>query len=189
MSLDAKQIRLDIAARLMAQNGQGEYKTAAEDRVFPSRMMPLPANQLLPALVITTPHEIGNTLSHTNSIPQFDHTLTIRIEGTVSAADDLVVEDTLDALDEQIRKTLFHDPEWVKQFPRGIDRLETVKRLDTEGERPLGLVIVTIAVKTHLAFPPIIADDFTIAHLHVDAGPTGPDSVVDVVTQIPLTTS
>lgn len=188
MSLAAKQIREDIATRLKAKDDQGHYKTAAQDRIFPSRMLPIQPHETLPVLVINTPNETGNTKSHTNSIPQFDQTVTIRIEGTVSAADDKAVEDALDALDEQIRETLLRDPEWVKQFDGGIDRLETVKGLDAEGEKRFGLVIVTMTVKTHLTFEPILDDALTKIHLKVDAGPTGPDEKIDATAVIPLTT-
>lgn len=160
MSSERTLIRKDVKARLVG-------KTLAQNRVYTNRTKSLDEADALPAVIVTTKRNRGESLS-LGGEPNFRNTLTVLIEPVVVETANDAHEDLLDELAEQIVATLFTDPDWVKQFEK-ISYVEEEIQYYTQGQRPLASIQMQFDLQFHLQYQPVILNDFVTARINVDA--------------------
>lgn len=173
--------------------------TAAGDRVWPTRIMPLSTDSYPAILVYTLREDItGNGTAPA----QFRHDLDLAIEihwcPPDAELDDVEgdVEDALDAMCETILDRLLIDPAWVAQFEE-ITGANTVIGFDAQGKHvPMGARIV-LSGRFSSMWEPVIPDGLASMSFGIDAidpadpnhSVPGPDGRAEAGATIPIPTT
>lgn len=163
MASERKEIRQAVIALLKAGN------TAAGDRVFSNRPLPLWKGEL-PALLVYTSSERSEIF---NEAPRrVKHTLELRVEAMIEAND--LLDDALDDLGGSIETILARDETFgdraEKSYPTNMEMT-----LVEDGEKLYGMQRLTYTVE-YLTYSPTdegsaATDDFDLATVTWDTSP------------------
>ena len=160
-----------------------DYATAAEARVFPSRMAPLRTVEL-PAISVYTDNETVDPASGNSAPRELKRTVELVIEAWVRATSD--VEDALDDFALEIETALDADTEFNDTaYSSSLDSTEIGLKLD--GDKPMGCVRLKYSVTYHTDLRVTApGDNFDSADVHYDlAGEQATaDQANDVLTAI-----
>ena len=181
--LTRAQVRNATVTRLLG-------RTAADQRVFASRSIPIP-QEALPAIRVFTPGETNASASI--HVPVFRRTLQLGVEGVTFAATDAELDDAADNLAEEIKNALLTDAEWVAMFER-VENIETGLFLDTESDRRRisAQILFSLRLAT-ITYEPAVFDALDTVNVEVDVvdppetpGPGG-ERTIEAEATIPIT--
>lgn len=135
-------------------------------QVYPSRELPVQANQV-PALLVFTHREKAEGLSR-GTTPQFRATLTVVVEAIAVSADAETLETALDALADGVLAALLNGPDLpsaVSWFPN-FDVSFTVK---ADGKKFTGSALIALEMVYDYTFAPNLTQPLASVGLKVDA--------------------
>lgn len=191
MSHPRKLIRQEVARRLLGT--PQSRPTAAGERVYPSRVIPLDGrgeDPRLPAILVYTKRETVDR----NYVSQWALKRILELAVEVAVVGDAGLDDALDDLCERIEELVAREPT-LGGNAVGAVLSETEIDFEGEGDRPAGAARLTFEVTYFTDVPaPTRLDDFARFHAKYDmadpnrAGPPAPDGQVDAVDDVMLPT-
>lgn len=152
------QIRQQVVAQLLG-------KTAAADRVYPTRVVSGRQLRDLPILAVYTIEDEVDEDSRRTAPRRLLRTTALVVEGYIDAAAGTPIDDQLDALELEVMTALHPDPffgfDWVNDSLLGSAQLEVIE----DGNRLIGFLQMPYAVDYWMAAPepPATLDDFLTA--------------------------
>jgi hypothetical protein len=165
-------------------------RTAAGDRVYPSRVVPYRREQPLPAISVYTLAEVGVPLGNMSAF-QFQESLQLTIEAVVEretaegdTADARLRADVcapLDALCAEIEQALWPNFTWYDCMISGAERKEWRLDLGAPNETDRRTAAATLAATLNYAdiYEPTIVDNFETLWLEFDVIDPAADPNVD----------
>ena len=181
MAHQRKIIREAVAAQLVG-------KTGAAARVFETRLVPYRRLEL-PALAVYTKSESVDPASADTSPRELRRNLQLVVEGAVKLGED--VDDALDQLALEVERAMDADRYFGGAAGESV-LTSTDTGISEEGDRPIGILILTYAV-TYRTDSPAAADleplpDFTTADVKTDlSGTTAPGNQAEDRIAVPIT--
>jgi len=139
-------IRTDLVTRLKGA-------TAAGQRVYDSRQIDLPSDEL-PAVVVTSTG--GTEERGIQSGLVHKRTERVQITGVVKGTSDAALASALDTLEAAILDRLIGDSEWLRAFD-ALPRITTEKNLDIAAETSAAGVGIALELEYHVAYSPLTA--------------------------------
>lgn len=174
-------IRQAVVALLQGPHAEDlptpSYATAAEGRVYPSRIDPFKRNEL-PAIAVYTISEKVSEDSIDTAPRELRRETELVIEGWVMPDDDTPVDDAMDDLALEIEAALhadpyFNDNDEDEPETTASDSIlrSTELQVVIEGERQMGRVTLKYAV-TYLTLAPVAPelDDFETVNARINLG-------------------
>ena len=128
--------------------------TAAGARVYPTRILPLRRPEL-PVISVYTLEEAVTAASLATAPRELSRELPVMIEGWVAPGDN--VDDAMDALALEIETAMHADPYLADTAAESILD-STVMEVVEDGDRMMGLVVLTYAVTYRTSAPEATAD-------------------------------
>jgi hypothetical protein len=159
-----KLIREAVRAQLAAAG------TSAEARVFKARVLPLDQDLELPALTVYGKDEDVDPDSKSTAPRELARTLKLAIEGSIAVTEDL--DDRLDDLAAEIEAAVDKDPTFGRTASDAI-LSGTLIGMDTSGDQPIGVVILTYSVTYYTQAPDaedVRLDDLRTVDTHTSLG-------------------
>lgn len=173
MSHQRKEIRLAVQAALVAAD------TAAETRVYASRMIPFRRIDL-PAIAVYTLEE--SSVDNDSAPRELTRTLQLVIEAAVRATG-TQIDDELDDLAEEIERAMHADETFGGKCGDSV-LASTEMDLAEDGDRMIGILKLTYAT-TYYTYAPedadVTLDDLETVETTYDLGTEPEDQAVDLL--------
>ncbi len=146
---------------------------ALGNRVYPSRVWPVPGKDLVdagkfPAALVYVNGVRRVSLSAGLGAPTFRTTVTVAIDLRAEGVAAEAVDATLDALEEEVDRVLLGDPTFVA-IPEELPTMDLERRLRADSDTIIGMTLVTIGLQFTETFEPLGLPPLTTARIVVDA--------------------
>lgn len=161
------------------------YNTLAGANVEAERVDPVPTGALPRILVFAD--ESGTCKDQAGGAPVFDMTGTISVLCLTQRAQRADAVADLDALVAQVKDCLLGDPKWTPLSSR-IQSVQTVRKLNAQGDMVLGEAMVTIGCAWIAGYPPRLTTQLSAVNVTIGApaSVSAPASVTAVPVNVTL---
>lgn len=122
-----------------------QYVPQAGGRIFRGRIWPI-TSTMLPALLVYAWDEDKQNVATAGGAPDFNVSLTLRVDARAEAATAEALEDLLDTLVTGMQNALLLNPDWVACFAL-IERCATNYQLLPGGDRPAGEAQIALTLR------------------------------------------